>query len=209
MIETDSKRSRELVEEAFQRVYPNDLTNEELAAAMGVAQVGDVSPRVSELRNEGKLRRTANKRQGKTGGKQGCHVWVPKEERVTPTPKERKPKAKSEKSSRDELLGVRDGVPASKIIATIVQRIRKQPSFVQFGQDQPLQESLGSLNAFFELFSVRSHIPVDVYKRQRAKIFTAVEDSPVEKKYAEALDSLYGERYRTCFAEIVAKGKAQ
>jgi hypothetical protein len=176
---------------------------------MGVAQVGDISPRVSELRNKGILRKTTNKRQGKTGGKQGCHIWVPVEQRVTPTPGQKKPKAKSEKTSRDELLGVRPGVSASKIIATIVQRIRQQPSFVQFDKSQALDDSLASLNAFFELFSVRSHIPVDIYKRQRAKIFCAVAESPSEKKYAEALDSLYGERYRTCFAAIVAKGKAQ
>jgi hypothetical protein len=53
-----------------------------------------------------------------------------------------------ERLARDELLGVRPGVPASKIIATIVQRIRKQPSFVQFGQDQQtLQDNLATLNA--------------------------------------------------------------
>jgi len=199
------KHSRELVEEAFQRVHPKDLTNKELADAMGVEQMGDISPRVSELRDRGILRRTENKRRG-----QSCHVWVPPQERMTVTPNhERRPKIKpkSSRNERDELLGVRPGVPASKIIAAIVRRIRQQPTFLQFGSAQTPEASLASLNAFFELFSVRSHIPLDVYRRQRAKIFCAVEGLPAEKKYAETLDSLYGDCYRTCFAELVAKGK--
>lgn len=141
------------------------------------------------------------KRQGKTGGKQGCHVWVPvEEERVAPTPGRRKPKVKSEKTSRDELLGVRQGVPASKIITAIIQRIRRQPTF-----SQTVEYNLTSLNAFYNLFSVRSHIPFEVYKRQRDKIFCAVADSPAEKKYVEALDAQFGERYQTCFTELVQK----
>lgn len=54
-----------------------DLTNEELIDLMGEEQVGNISSRVSELRNRGLLRLNGNKRKSRQGKLNQCHEFVP------------------------------------------------------------------------------------------------------------------------------------
>lgn len=66
----------------FEHVYPRDLNNEELIDLMGEEQVGNVSSRVSELRDDhGALRLSGNERKSRQRRSQQCHVFVPVAER--------------------------------------------------------------------------------------------------------------------------------
>lgn len=71
---------RRVVEEVFRKAYPGDLANEEVAQLLDVKD-GSISSRVSELRKLGVLEKTARRHKSEDGGSQGCHVWIPPDER--------------------------------------------------------------------------------------------------------------------------------
>jgi hypothetical protein len=81
----DPVKRRAIVEQVFKDAYPEDLANEQVAQILGVKD-GSISSRVSELRDDfGVLRKTTRRHTSEDGGSQGCHVWVPLEDREEPT----------------------------------------------------------------------------------------------------------------------------
>lgn len=60
----------------FQQAHPRDLTNEDVIDALGEEQVGNISSRVTELRDRQYIKLSGNKRKSRQGKMQQAHAWV-------------------------------------------------------------------------------------------------------------------------------------
>jgi hypothetical protein len=67
---------QKIVLAVFEKASPSDLTNEQVIDALGEEQVGNISSRVTELRDRQYIRLSGAHRKSRQGKPQQCHVWV-------------------------------------------------------------------------------------------------------------------------------------
>ncbi|MGB9379497.1 hypothetical protein [Candidatus Binatus sp.] len=100
-------------------------------------------------------------------------------------------------------------VSARRISTSVMERVRKRPSFERYAKNTEASYSEDELPIldFFAVFNVDAHTPEPLFQSARIRTIEALGDGSVEERYAEQLSRLYAHRYRTYYDELLAKGE--